>query len=42
MDLTAITDLLVLVAAGAATIGLAKLGIMGTIMAYKWIMAAVN
>jgi hypothetical protein len=42
VDLTAITDLLTLVAAGAVTIGVAKLGVMGTIMAYKWISAAVK
>lgn len=42
MDLTAITDLLAIVAAGAVTIGVAKLGIMGAIMAYNWIQAAVK
>jgi hypothetical protein len=42
MDLTAITDLLTLVLAGAVVIGVAKLGIMGSIVAYKWIQAAVK
>lgn len=42
MDLTAIETLLAAVAAGAVTIGVAKLGVMGTIMAYNWIQAAVK
>lgn len=42
MDTTVVTDLLALVAAGAVAIGVAKLGIMGSIMAYKWIQAAVK
>lgn len=42
MDLTPATDLFALVLAGAVVIGLAKLGIMGAIVAYKWIQAAVK